>query len=244
MRYPNAEWIGPTVNETPGGMIDVLGLVLHIEEGTESGTESWFRNPEAQASSHFLNPKSGGLRQMVDTRDKAWAEAAGNAHWISVENEGYAGDSLTESQLNNIAGLYSWLNEVYSVPFVVSDSPNVKGMGWHGMGGTAWGGHFDCPGDPIKNQRPVILDRAAGHMATGDGGAPWPGEYLHIGSKGSNVAHVQQKLRERGWRITVDGDFGSQTDRVVRAFQTEKGLKVDGWVGPVTWHAIETLPVT
>jgi hypothetical protein len=28
------------------------------------------------------------------------------------------------------------------------------------MGGTAWGGHPDCPGDPIKGQRQEILDKA------------------------------------------------------------------------------------
>lgn len=244
MRYPNAEWIGPTVNQTPGGMIEVLGLVLHIQQGTEAGSESWFKNAESQASSHFLNPKSGGLRQLVDTRDKAWAEVSGNAHWISVENEGYSGDFLTDSQLNNLAGLYSWLNEVYRIPFVIANSPSDKGLGWHGMGGVSWGNHPNCPGDHILSQRNTILDRAAGTPTMSDGGAPWPGEYLKLGSTGSNVAHYQQTMKNRTWTITVDGDFGPQTDRVTRAFQQEKGLVVDGIVGPVTWNAAETLPRT
>ena len=245
MKYPEAFWIGPTSNETINGMVEVRGLVLHIQEGSENGTESWFQNPNAQASSHFLNPKVGLLRQMVDTRNKAWTEVAGNDHWVSVENEGYSGDILTDSQLSNLADLYSWLHDVYQIPFLATDDPNGNGLGWHGMGGAAWGGHYDCPGDPIKNQRDFILNAAAGHHVDSSG-APWPGRYLSLGSTGSDVAHMQQKLFERGWNGIgkIDGSFGPKTDSVIHYFQNEKGLTVDGIVGPKTWDAIENSPVT
>lgn len=242
MRYPNAEWIGPTVNENVGGMVDVRGLVLHIQEGTEAGSESWFKNPAAQASSHFLNPKTGNLRQLVDTRDKAWAEAVGNSHWISVENEGYSGDFLNHSQLANVVALYSWLNQVYGVPFLIADSPTGDGLGWHGMGGTAWGNHPNCPGDPIKNQRQYVLDMASGIVVTTHG-APWPEEYLKLTTPmmhNSNVAHFQQKLHDRGYTIAVDGWFGTQTDVLTRLFQYRHLLTDDGVVGPLTWNAAES----
>lgn len=170
--FPGAEWIGPTPNETDGGQIDVHGLVLHIQEGTEAGSEAWFTNPAAQASSHFLNPKSGGLRQLVDTANRAWAEMAGNRHWLSVENEGYSGDQLTDSQVENVAQLFAWIHTTYGTPLQATDDPNGEGLGWHGMGGDAWGGHFDCPGDPIKAQRPRILARA--NEILGGGVTPTP----------------------------------------------------------------------
>ncbi|MEV5953718.1 N-acetylmuramoyl-L-alanine amidase [Streptomyces sp. NPDC051987] len=157
---PGATFIGPTPNKRVDGMVEVRGLVLHIQEGTEQGSEAWFKNPASQASSHFLNPKTGGLRQLVDTKDRAWAEADGNAHWISIENEGYAGDSLTTTQLENAAQLLAWLHKTYAVPLQSTDDPNGKGLGWHGMGGAAWGGHTGCPGDPIKAQRGAIIARA------------------------------------------------------------------------------------
>jgi hypothetical protein len=159
---PGAAFIGPTVNRNPGGMISVRGLVLHIQQGYEGGSEAWFKNPAAQASAHFLNPKTGGLRQLVDTTDEAWAQMAGNRYWISVENEGFVPDSLTASQIENAAQLLAWLHVTFAVPLAATDDPTTgRGLGWHGMGGAAWGGHTGCPGDAIKAQRPAIIQRAS-----------------------------------------------------------------------------------
>jgi hypothetical protein len=141
-------------------MVEVRGLVLHIQQGTEQGSEAWFKNPAAEASSHFLNPKKGGLRQLVDTKDRAWAEASGNSHWVSIENEGFVPDALTASQVENAAQLLAWLHKTYAVPLQSTDDPNGRGLGWHGMGGAAWGGHVGCPGDAIKAQRAQIIARA------------------------------------------------------------------------------------
>lgn len=52
------------------------------------------------------------------------------------------------------------------------------------------------------------------------------------------VKKVQQRLRDRGWTIGVDGTFGTETDWVVKAFQKEKGLVSDGIVGPATWNEL------
>lgn len=50
----------------------------------------------------------------------------------------------------------------------------------------------------------------------------------------------QAQMRRRGWTISVDGLFGSQTASVVKAFQKEKRLGVDGLIGPKTWAAAWT----
>jgi peptidoglycan hydrolase-like protein with peptidoglycan-binding domain len=72
---------------------------------------------------------------------------------------------------------------------------------------------------------------------------PFPG-LVRRGSRGAAVRAVQQRLRDRGWRITVDGVFGADTERIVRAFQADKGLTVDGIAGPDTWRALWTSPIT
>jgi hypothetical protein len=49
---------------------------------------------------------------------------------------------------------------------------------------------------------------------------------------------LQQKLADLGYPISVDGDFGPQTNHMVRDFQAKHGLVVDGVVGPQTHGAL------
>lgn len=70
----------------------------------------------------------------------------------------------------------------------------------------------------------------------------WPA--LSLGSKGEAVKVLQRRLNARagagghralgGRLLTVDGEFGELTDKVVRSFQAGHRLVVDGVVGPRT----------
>lgn len=60
-----------------------------------------------------------------------------------------------------------------------------------------------------------------------------------MGSRGDEVRKVQQKLKNLGYYTgNVDGIFGTQTQSAVRRFQRDKGLSVDGIVGPKTLAAL------
>lgn len=48
------------------------------------------------------------------------------------------------------------------------------------------------------------------------------------------VKWLQNRLKELGYKITVDGSFWKDTDKIVRQFQKDRGLKVDGKVGANT----------
>lgn len=65
---------------------------------------------------------------------------------------------------------------------------------------------------------------------------PWP--LIRHGSEGHEVRSLQYLLRSRNYTIAVDGIFGSQTDSVVREFQRDNELVVDGIVGPNTWSKV------
>jgi lysozyme len=53
------------------------------------------------------------------------------------------------------------------------------------------------------------------------------------------VMLLQNQLLALGYTITPDGDFGKQTEKVVRIFQKEYSLTVDGEVGPQTQRVID-----
>lgn len=65
---------------------------------------------------------------------------------------------------------------------------------------------------------------------------PYPGHVLKLGSPDhANVRAVQSRLHDLGYGIMVDGSFGPQTDGIVRDFQRDQKIGVDGVVGPETW---------
>lgn len=61
-------------------------------------------------------------------------------------------------------------------------------------------------------------------------------QVVRSGSRGNAVNILQQLLVDAGYRVSVDGVFGPQTNDAVRAFQRDVGIAVDGIVGPNTWH--------
>ncbi len=58
------------------------------------------------------------------------------------------------------------------------------------------------------------------------------------GSKGDNVKLLQQKLKNAGYNITVDGVFGPKTESIVKQFQKDNGLVADGIAGYNTNKAL------
>jgi hypothetical protein len=66
---------------------------------------------------------------------------------------------------------------------------------------------------------------------------------LRLGSKGGAVHYLQNLInhnfQERNLFLTVDGNFGPETDKFVRLFQRLSNLKDDGIVGPLTWDKLD-----
>jgi len=61
-----------TINFTPNGMKEIRGLVIHSMWGTYQGSITWFKNPDAKASAHYLISAEGEITQMVEDKDMAW----------------------------------------------------------------------------------------------------------------------------------------------------------------------------
>jgi hypothetical protein len=67
---------------------------------------------------------------------------------------------------------------------------------------------------------------------------PYPGHSLSIAIRGKyrqDVTRVQQRLKDLGYTLAVDGDFGPQTKGVVHQYQADHKLQATGIVDRDTW---------
>lgn len=63
--------------------------------------------------------------------------------------------------------------------------------------------------------------------------------YIRTGDRSGKVTDVQARLRALGLAVDDEtGMFGSSTEKAVRAFQQQRGILVDGVVGPHTWREL------
>ena len=121
-------------------------VIMHTMEGSYAGAISWFKNPSAQVSAHYLIRKSDGqITQMVREQHQAWHAAYHNNYTIGIEHDGYASDpgNWSAAMVNASARLTksicarrgvdcasAWQGPGYDTWHVVPDSVRVKG---HGM---------------------------------------------------------------------------------------------------------------
>lgn len=63
------------------------------------------------------------------------------------------------------------------------------------------------------------------------GAAELGSRQLRLGSHGPDVRQLQRALRQLGFGLNVDGDYGPKTVRTVRRYERREHMKVDGIVG-------------
>lgn len=89
-------------------------IVIHVTEGSAASVRSWFNDPKAQVSSHYMVTKAGGIVQFVREEDTAWhagrvdhptaaivierPNVNPNSYTIGIEHEGNGTEDLTPEQ--------------------------------------------------------------------------------------------------------------------------------------------------
>lgn len=238
-RMPGALW-RPVVNVHKNGCKERRGLVLHVQDDTGNPC-GWFNTPSSQASSDFWVRLDGHIEQYCDTGvDYAWAQAAGNPYYASVETEGHPDTPLTAAQVESVAQIYAWGHGTFGWPFAVVDSTTEHGLTYHGVGGSAWGGHTGCPGTIRRAQRQAIINRSkeiAGVGLTTAGVGDVSLAHVVAAAKAdpsagqghttyrTEVLVVERALRAEGLLAAewVDGSFGSKTVTAYAALQRRYG---------------------
>ncbi len=131
--YPGAIWnpahSGNYTNASRGaGQINYV--VIHTVQGSYAGCISWFKNPAANVSAHYVVRSSDGeVTQMVDDADIAHHDGCFNSESIGIEHEGYVEDPgkwYTPAMYKASAKLTAWLCDKYGIP---KDRQHIMGHG-------------------------------------------------------------------------------------------------------------------
>lgn len=141
---PADHWVAASSsNYTAGrGGNAVHWIVIHTTQGSYAGTISWFQNPSAQVSAHYVVAQSGDSTQMVSVNDTAWH--AGNWSYnqqsVGIEHEGYITTPgwPTEAMYQKSAAISTWLCNHFGIP--KKHVPNQPGDG------PGLIGHIEVPG--------------------------------------------------------------------------------------------------
>lgn len=220
-------------------------IVIHVTEGDARSVRSWFKDPAANVSSHYMTTKVGGIIRFVREADTAWANGrvdhptaslvlqrpGVNPNWwtISIENEGDGKEELTDLQRKALL----WL-----IQDIQSRNHRITSDRTHIIGHREIYAKKTCPGA-------ISVDRIVGELSgqssfsdvTGGSSTTAPKPVLRRGMKGEPVAELQRLL---GMNVGNGiGTFGPLTEAAVRSFQRQQKLPVDGIVGAATWEALQ-----
>lgn len=118
--YPDALWVPASEsNYTAGRESDISAVVIHVTQGSYAGTISWFQNPDAEVSAHYVVQSSDGeITQMVREADTAWHARDGNPYSVGIEHEGYVDDPawFTDVMYRSSAALTADIAAEYGIP--------------------------------------------------------------------------------------------------------------------------------
>jgi MYXO-CTERM domain-containing protein len=120
--YPLAAAFDPacSCNYSVNGITSYQHVVVHTMQGSYTGTKSWFKNPDAQVSCHYvMRSVDGEVTQMVLDKDKAWHVGSSNGTSIGIEHEGYVDDPAkwyTWETYVSSARLTRWLTTRHDIP--------------------------------------------------------------------------------------------------------------------------------
>ena len=143
--YPGARWVAAHSSNYSNRTASIDRIIIHTTHGSYAGAISWFQNPSANVSAHYvIRSSDGAITQMVHERDKGWHVGNWNSRSIGIEHEGYVADPgrwYTDAMYRSSAALVRHLCGKYGIPMdrahIVghSEAPGAThtdpGSGWN-----------------------------------------------------------------------------------------------------------------
>ena len=118
--YAPARWVSAYGgNYQAGRSARITTVVVHVTQGSYAGTVSWFQNPSAGVSAHYVVKSSNGeITQMVREGDTAYHARSANPYAVGIEHEGFVDNPawFTDAMYRSSAALTRYLCDKYGLP--------------------------------------------------------------------------------------------------------------------------------
>ncbi len=123
--YPGARWVpaysGNYTTANRPSSHPIRYVIIHVTQGSYAGAISWFQNPRARVSAHYvLRSSDGEITQMVRHKDIAWHAGnwTYNTQSIGLEHEGWVNDPrwFTDAMYRASANLTRYICNQYGIP--------------------------------------------------------------------------------------------------------------------------------
>jgi hypothetical protein len=221
--YPGATWFpaySGNYDEANRGIGDITNIVVHTTQGGFNGVISWFQDPDANVSAHYLvRSEDGFVAQMVSEKNIAWHDRCFNTNTIGIEHEGFVEDPelwYTEPLYIESAKLASFLADKYGIektrgPIVGHDTaPDCSthtdpGEGWdwdHYLELVQTGGApiFAAEGVIVQGPPTLIAGERATYTVTitNTGNTAWEPDLTRLGTA---------QPHDRESELFADGDW-------------------------------------
>ena len=125
--YGPANWVkSPNYSTASRGKGQITTVVVHTVQGSYNGCISWFQNPSAKVSAHYVVSKTGAVTQMVKEKDIGWHVGSANGYTVGIEHEGYVSDPnwATPKMVTASAKLTCYLVKKYGL---TATKTHIKG---------------------------------------------------------------------------------------------------------------------
>jgi peptidoglycan hydrolase-like protein with peptidoglycan-binding domain len=211
-----------THNGSPGDPDVTIGAALDADRYTlwRVGQEPDFKYMSGAENGHLTEPEMLELKaysaQLVGTKGFEWVDLLDQ--WELVAEHG---PGVGEKRRERLAA---------KMPAPAEGLPRYARTSWT----PGKEEHLSALGGP---RTPLDAEVLSLHLARER--KKRQGGTLRWGSRNARaVKAVQERLSAIGLPVEVDGAWGSETEAAFRAFQQQKGLKVDGVLGPKSLAAM------
>lgn len=263
-------WADPanyTVANRPNDLA-IDRVIIHVTQGAYAGAISWFQNPAAQVSAHYVIRSSDGeITQSVRHKDIAWHAGVWeyNQHSIGIEHEGFVDDPawFTGAMYQSSAALTAELCDTYGIP---KDREHILGhVDIPGATHTDPGAHWDWAQymelvtgtvppvdawtDTVDNTTAGRFEASANWQQSSYSGTKHGDNYAFVTPEAtSDVAWYTFEVPEAGdYKIDTwypsDAGYNTATPVHVATSAGNKVVYVDQSTGGGDWRTLGTFPL-